>query len=380
MTFPIKVVSIIDSVKLKDGGPSHSLADIAKSNLYNNINHDIVHLGSRENYKYSDKIKYINLNDGYFKYGVSIRLIFWLIKNRKKYKKFFFHGLWQFQTLIARIILKNDYYVFTHGMLDPYFGKEKIKTLKKKIYWYFFERENLKKSKAVLVNSQTEVNHLKKTFVNTKGINIKRVNYGIIKPKINTNKKILKNKYPFLKKNKYILFIGRINPKKGLSLLIKSFAKIKSKKNYILIISGPIENQSFKKKLDKSIEANNLKNKIFFTGFVEGNNKWSFIKFSEFTVLPSYGENFGVSVVESLSMGKPVILSNKVGLSKTVKKYSCGIIHNLNIKSLSSSIENAISFSKNKKMKLSKASIKCFNQNYNLRLNKSFSNWIRNDK
>jgi hypothetical protein len=79
-------------------------------------------------------------------------------------------------------------------------------------------------------------------------------------------------------------------------------------------------------------------------------------------------------------MGKPVILSNKVGLSKTVKKYSCGIIHNLNIKSLSSSIENAISFSKNKKMKLSKASIKCFNQNYNLRLNKSFSNWIRNDK
>ena len=57
--------------------------------------------------------------------------------------------------------------------------------------------------------------------------------------------------------------------------------KIKSKKNYILIISGPIENQSFKKKLDRSIEANNLKNKIFFTGFVGGNNKWNFIKFSE---------------------------------------------------------------------------------------------------
>ena len=172
----------------------------------------------------------------------------------------------------------------------------------------------------------------------------------------------------------------QLNCERAHHLLIKSFAKIKSKKNYILIISGPIENQNFKKKLDKSIETKNLKNKIFFTGFIGGNNKWNFIKFSEFTVLPSYGENFGVSVVESLSMGKPVILSNKVGLSKTVKKYSCGIIHNLNIKSLSSSIENAISFSKNKKMKISKASIKCFNQNYNLRLNKSFSNWIRNDK
>ena len=55
-------------------------------------------------------------------------------------------------------------------MLDPYFGKEKTKTLKKKIYWFLFERGNLIKSNSVLVNSDEEINHLKKTFVDTNGI------------------------------------------------------------------------------------------------------------------------------------------------------------------------------------------------------------------
>ena len=59
MTSKINVASIIDSVKLKDGGPSHSLADMAKSNFNNNIKHDIVHLGKNSNYKYSKNIKYI---------------------------------------------------------------------------------------------------------------------------------------------------------------------------------------------------------------------------------------------------------------------------------------------------------------------------------
>lgn len=379
MTSKINVASIIDSVKLKDGGPSHSLADMAKSNFNNNIKHDIIHLGKNSKYKYSKNIKYIGLNNRFFKYGLSIKLIFWLIKNRKKYHKFFIHGLWQFQTLIARIILKKKYHVFTHGMLDPYFGKEKTKTLKKKIYWFLFERGNLIKSNSVLVNSDEEINHLKKTFVDTDGIKIKKINYGIIKPKLSLSKLKLLKKHPYLKEQKYILFIGRIDPKKGLDLLINAFSKIKIKKNYCLVLSGPIDNKKYKEKIDKLIQSNKLKNKIFFTGFVQGSDKWNLIKFSEFTILPSYGENFGVSVVESLSVGKPVIISNKVGISKIIKKFSCGLVHQLNVNSLKRSMESLLSISYEKKNKLSKRALICFDKNYNLKINNSFSLWIKNN-
>jgi glycosyltransferase involved in cell wall biosynthesis len=231
----------------------------------------------------------------------------------------------------------------------------------------------------VLVNSDEEINHLKKTFVDTDGIKIKKVNYGIIRPKLNLSKLKLLKKHPYLKEQKYILFIGRIDPKKGLDLLINAFSKIKIKKNYCLVLSGPIDNKKYKEKIDKLIQSNKLKNKIFFTGFVQGSDKWNLIKFSEFTILPSYGENFGVSVVESLSVGKPVIISNKVGISKIIKKFSCGLVHQLNVNSLKRSMESLLSISYEKKNKLSKRALICFDKNYNLKINNSFSLWIKNN-
>ena len=144
----------------------------------------------------------------------------------------------------------------------------------------------------------------------------------------------------------------------------------------LVILSSRFEKRE---KIDKLIQSNKLKNKIFFTGFVQGNDKWNLIKFSEFTILPSYGENFGVSVVESLSVGKPVIISNKVGISKIIKKFSCGLVHQLNVNSLKRSIERLLSISHEKKNKLSKQALICFDKNYNLKINNSFSLWIKNN-
>jgi len=148
----IKILSIIDSLELEKGGPSHSLIDIAIANQKNGIQHDILFLGKRIKNKQKDKINIISLDNRILKYGFSLKLIFWLLKNRKNYDLFIVHGLWQFITLASRFLLKNKYLVFTHGMLDPYFGTEKFKTLKKKIYWFLFEKKNLLKYKFVLSN------------------------------------------------------------------------------------------------------------------------------------------------------------------------------------------------------------------------------------
>jgi len=128
----IKILSIIDSLNLKDGGPSHSLIDMALANNADGLIHDIMYLGSKQKIKSQDKIFIKTLDDSKLKYGFSLRLIFWLLKNKNNYDLFIIHGIWQFITLISRIIIPNKYLVFTHGMLDPYFGNEKVKTIKKK--------------------------------------------------------------------------------------------------------------------------------------------------------------------------------------------------------------------------------------------------------
>lgn len=372
-----KILSIIDSLNPKDGGPSHSILDMALANKNNGIIHDIIYLGKEVNFKKLAGIKIIPLNDSYFKYGLSYKLIKWLFKNRNKYDLFILHGLWQFITLLSRLILPLKYVVFTHGMLDPYFGRNKFKSFKKKIYWYLVEKRNLQKAKYVLLNSSVEEKQIKKTFVNTDGIKFKKVNYGIFPKKINsnTNKKKFYLKFSYLKKKKIILYIGRIHPKKGLDKLIDALVNINDQ-NYILLIAGDTSNnyaQSLKKKI---IDAK-LKDKVIFANFLSGDLKWGAIAAAESTILPSHGENFGVAVVESLFMGTPVICSNKVGIYKKIKEYNAGIITGDNASSLTKGIKKILALSYKAKKNMKKKSLACFSDNFNIKSNNEFSEWLK---
>jgi len=373
----IKILSIIDSLNLKDGGPSHSLIDMALANNADGLIHDIMYLGSKQKIKSQDKIFIKTLDDSKLKYGFSLRLIFWLLKNKKNYDLFIIHGIWQFITLISRIIIPNKYLVFTHGMLDPYFGNEKVKTIKKKIYWNLIEKKNLEKAKFVLSNSNKEFHQLKNTFVNTNKIKFKKVNYGLYPKKINFKicEKKFDKKFKFIKNKKFILYIGRIHPKKGCLMMVKAFSKIKDS-NFLLLLAGDMNNH-YAKNIFEFVKREKLQNKIYFINFIKDQIKWGAIRKAMFTILPSHGENFGVSVVESLYAGTPVICSNKVGIAKIVKKDQAGIIVSDNINSIKSGLIKISNLHKKKIKNFSENSLNSFNKNFNLKINNSFSNWLK---
>ena len=374
----IKILSIIDSLELEKGGLSHSLIDIAIANQKNGIQHDILFLGKRIKNKQKDKINIISLDNRILKYGFSLKLIFWLLKNRKNYDLFIVHGLWQFITLASRFLLKGKYLVFTHGMLDPYFGTEKFKTLKKKIYWFLFEKKNLLKAKFVLSNSKKEFHQFKNTFVNTNGIKFKIVNYGLFPKSIDfkINKEKFLKKFPFVKNKETILYMNRIDPKKGCDLLIKSFAKIKNKRNYLLLIAGDT-NSDYGKEMIKLKNELKQENHIYFLNFLKDQIKWGAYEYSNFSILPSHGENFGVSIIESLYAKTPVICSNKVGISNYIKKYKAGMVIKNNEQSIISTLEKSFHLNEEKNKKLKENSFKCFNDNFNYSNNHKFSNWIK---
>ena len=374
----IKLLSIIDSLELEKGGPSHSLIDIAIANKKNGIQHDILFLGKRIKNIQKIKINIISLDNRILKFGFSLKLILWLLKNRKNYDLFIIHGLWQFITLASRFLLRGKYLVFTHGMLDPYFGTENFKTLKKKIYWFLFEKKNLLNAKFVLSNSKKEFHQFKKTFVNTNGIKFKIVNYGLFPKSLDfkiSKEKFIKN-FPFVKNKKTILYMNRIDPKKGCDLLIKSFAKIKNKRNYLLLIAGDT-NSKYGKEMIKLKNELKQENHIYFLNFLKDQIKWGAYEYSNFSILPSHGENFGVSVIESLFTKTPIICSNKVGISNYIKKYKAGMVIKNNEQSIISALEKSFHLNKEKNKKLKENSFKCFNDNFNYSNNHKFSNWIK---
>ena len=119
----IKVLRIVTSLDPKFGGPSKTIIDssIALSNQGFKI--DILTADLRNsNFFKSKNIRIINKGPRFGNYGFTFQLFNWLFKHRSDYDLFIIHGIWEFNTLIARILLKKKYFIFTHGQLDPFFG------------------------------------------------------------------------------------------------------------------------------------------------------------------------------------------------------------------------------------------------------------------
>ena len=371
MISKIKILRIINSLDPKYGGPSIATIDSTKILNQNNFDVDIVTSDKKNSNFYKGRdIKIINLGPSIGKYSFNLKLFFWLLKNKHNYEKYIIHGLWQFNSLLARLILKKNYFIFTHGQLDPFFSFQKFKLFKKKIYWFLLEKKNLIKAESILLTSENEKKNLKKTFVDTKGIKQNVINYGILRSNLNkiNSIKLFKKKFSILRNETFFIYLGRFHEKKGCDILIKSLKKVVDQNYKIkVLMAGP--NNDYKKKLIKLSKKLKLENNIIWSSLILSELKCGAIASSEAMLLASNGENFGVSIVESLSFGKPVITTNKVNIYEEIIKYKSGLICNNNVKSFSEAIIQYINLKKALKRKMRLNAINCFNECFNLKYN-----------
>ncbi len=163
-------------------------------------------------------------------YGRTPALIPWLRDNRHLYDGFVVHGLWQHTGFAAWRALagRKPYVVFTHGMLDPYFKHASpLKHLKKWLYWLPAEYWVLRKASRVLFTSQVEMEDAKKSFWLHRW-QPQVVPYGASAPAGNPAdyRAAFLAHFPQLEGKRFLLFLGRIHPKKGCDLLLDAFARI----------------------------------------------------------------------------------------------------------------------------------------------------------
>ena len=242
------------------------------------------------------------------------------------------------------------------------------------------KKKNLLNSKSILVTSQGEKLSLNKTFVNTDGINKKVIRYGILKPKINKKKILIEfyKKFPKLKNKNFYLFLGRFHEKKGCDILIKSIKKIEKKFNDIILLVGPQTGSEYENKIKKLSIKYDLNNKIIFSDMLLNEKKWGAILASKAMVLSSHGENFGVSLVESMCLGKPVLTTNKVNIFKEILNDKAGYVSNDNVNDFAK-ILMKFNRLKDKELKiLSNNALKCFAKNFDLSKDKnSLNNFLK---
>jgi glycosyltransferase involved in cell wall biosynthesis len=118
----------------------------------------------------------------------------------------------------------------------------------------------------------------------------------------------------------YVLFLSRINWKKGLDRLVQAWRLVPDK---LLVVAGNDED-NYRAEVERLARAEGVADRIRFIGAVEGSDKWLLYQNADLFVLPSYSENFGIVVLEAMAMGCPVVVTPEVGLAETVAEADCG--------------------------------------------------------
>ena len=173
------------------------------------------------------------------------------------------------------------------------------------------------------------------------------------------------------KRNPYILFLSRIDCKKGVDILITAYTKIVETTDLItlpdLVIAGPGIEKEFGKTMVKIVKSNkHLKNKVHFPGMLKGDAKWGAFYGCEAFILPSHQENFGIAVVEALACKKAVLLTDKINIHANVKKETAGMVESDNEEGIYNLLNNWLHLTEQQKNTMSENALNCFQKHYTI--------------
>ncbi|BDM80324.1 glycosyltransferase [Acaryochloris marina] len=333
----MKILNVIPSVNPSGGGPIESLKQSAHCLKLLGHTVDIVSLDDAEaSYIEEFPMKVVALGPSFTNYKYSKYLVPWLKANAHRYDVFIVQGIWQYHGFgvwqTFNWLKKNKplppYFVFTHGMLDPWFKHTyPLKHLKKWLYWPWAEYRILRDAKAVFFTCEEEKVLARQSFWLYQCNEIV-VNYGTAKPpaKIDQQIQLFEEQYPELCSKRIILFLSRIHPKKGCDLLIKAFSNITEvDPDLHLVMAGP-DQVGWQSSLQTLAQHLGIDKRITWTGMLQDDLKWGAFRTAEVFILPSHQENFGIAVAEALACNLPVLISNKVNIWREIVADGAGLI------------------------------------------------------
>jgi glycosyltransferase involved in cell wall biosynthesis len=186
--------------------------------------------------------------------------------------------------------------VCPHGMLEPWALNHK--KWKKKIAWWLYQRSDLRAAQAFQACSLQEAEHIRRLgfkqpiAVIPNGVELPQLPQSSIINHQSSDKKTA-------------LFLSRINPKKGLPMLLDAWKKI-APEDWRLVIAGN-DDENHLPVLERKIVGLGLSDQVEIVGPLFGDAKEQAYLNADFFILPSYSENFGIVVTEALGYQLPVL-------------------------------------------------------------------------
>jgi poly(glycerol-phosphate) alpha-glucosyltransferase len=237
------------------------------------------------------------------------------------------HGLWMYPGVVARSLSERAgavRVVSPHGMLQPWALQNS--RWKKRLAGWVFENRNLRTADCLHALCQSEADNLRHYGL--------RNPIAVIPNGVDTSafqappeRGVLEVRFPALRNRRWVLFLSRIHPKKGLPHLLRAWASVQHSQlstlnsqhgDWLLVIAGPDElgHEAEMKRLANEL---GLESSVLFTGPLHGADKLAALGRAGLLVLPSFSEGFSMAVLEGAASGLPVLLTPPCNFPELVR-------------------------------------------------------------
>ena len=334
----MKTLHIISNYSTSYGGMAIACKEIAEGLAEKNISTTVVtsnldhpkgHINKPANLPiFENKVRLIYSSISFRPLVASLKMMRSLITEIKNADIIHIHGLYRFPQTFAGWYARKcnkPYIISPHGSLDPVIYNKKERKIFKRLYEILFENKNLKMANRIHFTADEEMELTEYLNIDKKGEviknGIKTADYKNLPAK-----GFFADEYNVSKEDYKILFLGRITWKKGLDILIKSLPIIKkSINNFVLLIVGP-DNEGYKAEIEKMIHEYDMNDHVKFIDLLEKTEVIKAYVDSDIFVLPSYSENFGLTIVESMACGCPVVISRNVNIHRNISDGQYGYV------------------------------------------------------
>jgi len=285
-------------------------------------------------------------------YKVSFPLARWLGDNMARFDLVHIHAVFSFSSVMAARVARRvnvPYIVRPLGVLNRW-GMQNRRRLLKRISFKLVELPILLNSAAIHYTSameREEAGLLDERLAKHSSVVIPLPVVSLQKSEVGNHRSgadDLFAKFPQTKGKRIILFLSRIDPKKGLELLIDAFAAIRKRhQDAALVIAGDGSADyvtKLKKRAGSSMEQG--ARSVVWTGHLDGELKAAAFAAADVFVLPSASENFGIAAAEAMAVGVPTIVSEEVALSSDIRSYDAGLVVKRDVHELAAAISEML--------------------------------------
>ena len=252
------------------------------------------------------------------------------------------HTLWDPRNLTIADAARRariPYVASIHGMLDDH--ALRFKRVKKQIYLRLFGRRFLRNAYRLHCSAEGEKRQVASKIASPP-IEVIPLLFDVSQYAELPGPEVARSAFPCLRRAEpKILFLSRLHPIKGPDLLIEAAGRLKTSRDFQLIMAGPGD-ESYVNRLRELARKHNLEDRTSFVGMVSGELKTSLYQASDLFVLPTMQENFGLVFPEALACRLPVVTTNQIDTASELAQGGVKLVAR-NPKAFAAAIGDALS-------------------------------------